>query len=795
MKTARTRLRLLASTAAITLVAALPAAAADNSGAATQLDEIIVTAQKRSEDVTKVPTSISVVGGDALGSSGIKDYDDLTRAVPGISFAAGGAGNGVGEGNSVLEMRGISSPTSSVATVGVYLDEMSVTNGNRYVGASQPVPLDINRVEILRGPQGTLYGASSEAGTIRFIHNRPDLNTFSGFIAGDVSGTEHGGVNYQTSSVVNVPIDPGIFAVRVGGLYGGDSGWIDNYNLDGSLNKRGVNSDITKALRVDGLYQPSELFSAEAQVNYQRVDSKDSPIFYLGSQTIGYPPVTQVGGLFKQSKEVAEPTADTVLTSNLDLVANLGFADLTSVTSYFWRAMEMITDATFFDNTVLAQAVFPPLPNGNYSSAVALAPVQQFYPVEFQTYTQEFRLSSPSGTNSPLKWVGGLYFSRSEQSYLNNEPDYSLPAAYQAGYGQPISTQNPILGLPPSAGNSVWINGIYSQNTRTYTYEYAGFGQIDYDITPKLHFSTGVRYQFTRLMYDALTQGFFTAVPYYKDHSDSFSTTPRFSLSYDLTDTSSAYTTIAKGYRIGGEAGPLPVGNNAADVCLPDYNSFGISSTNPPQDFHPDSLWSYEAGVKSTMANRTLSINADGYYIDWSNIQQSINLPTCGYNFTSNVGDAESYGGELELRYAPPIVKGLKLGLSTSINHSTLTKVFVPFATVGQDVLYAPSLTANVSVDYEVPLRTDFNGFVHADYDWTGHSHGSFDNALPNYEDLSYGVLNASFGIDTGTLKISIYAKNLLNDHTIIQKPTVNSVTEGYTVRPLTAGITARQDF
>jgi outer membrane receptor protein involved in Fe transport len=153
------------------------------------------------------------------------------------------------------------------------------------------------------------------------------------------------------------------------------------------------------------------------------------------------------------------------------------------------------------------------------------------------------------------------------------------------------------------------------------------------------------------------------------------------------------------------------------------------------------------------------------------------------------------YGFEFELLYAPKFVSGLKLGVNGSFNHAEITKTTAPFAQVGQTLEDVPERTAIVSVDYDTPIVNEWTGFAHVDYDFIGHSHGAFQTYLPQYENRAYGVVNAQLGVDTDTWKIYLFAKNLLNDHTIYQQPTVASVTEGYTVRPLTIGISAREDF
>ncbi len=785
---------LLASAAAMAIssgaVLTEPALAADADSGANQLPEIIVTAQKRSEDLTKVPTSISVLSGESLGSTAINDFDDLSRAVPGLSFQSGGQ-----EGSANLQIRGVSS-TAGDQTVSLYLNETPISVSSRFGGATQPIAFDLAQVEVLRGPQGTLYGASSLGGTIRYIQNKPDLSTVSGFVAGDVSGTDHGGVNYETSALVNMPIIDDVFAIRLGGLYGADSGWIDNYDGDGDLAHKGVNSDLKKLLHLTALYQPSEDLSIQANTTYQRFDTHDSSTFYTAagasnSTGAGAAPYLVTSGLFEQSKIVREWAHDSVLVSDIEINRNLGFAELTSVSSYFYRSENQVFDGTYYNSGALANfylpAQFAP------SLAVANAPSPVYQPTGWDSWTQEVRLASPTNSPSPLKWVGGIYLSANHVGTSQNDPDTSLASIFQSTYGVPIGSISQALGGAPN--DPAFFNPIFSSAEHETTDQYAAFGDITYDILPDLHVSAGLRYSFAHEINVAnnLQNSFFdVGLPAeYKSNIKSYAATPRFSLSYDVNDLTSIYTTEAKGFRLGGPAGSLPSG--PGNPCQPDYENLGL--TNAPGPYGSDSLWSYEAGLKSTLAERSISINTAGYYIDWSRLQQGVNLPSCGFGFTANAGDAVIYGGELELLYAPKFVKGLKFGITASFNHAEITKTTAPFAQVGQTVEDVPERTATVSVDYDFPIVGSWAGFTHVDYDFTGHAHGAFQTYLPNYENAAYGVMNAQLGVDDDKWKIYLFAKNLLNDHTIYQQPTDSSITEGYTVRPLTVGVSARRDF
>ena len=768
-------------------VAANGAASADNSGA---LEEIVVTAQKRSENLKAIPLSVSVLSGATLNNTAISTVDDLSRVVPGLSVQASGV-----EGNAQLQIRGVSS-TAGDSTVNIYLNETPISISSRYGGATQPIPFDLARVEVLRGPQGTLYGASSLGGTLRYIQKKPDLETFGGFVTSDLSGTIHGGVNYELSALVNIPVTTDVFALRVGGLYGADSGWIDNYNGNGEIANAGVNSDRKKLVRFSALYQPNDDLTVQVNTTYQNYNSKDSSSFYTdagasNSTGFGTAPYIVTTGLYKQSKLVGEGAIDKVLVSDLDVTANLGFADLTSISSYFRRSNPQTIDGTYYNSGALVAYFLPA--RFTPEASVAFSPSPVYQQMAWSNWSQEVRLSSPADSGSPLKWVGGVYVSLVHAGQSQIDPDPLIAANFLKAYGVPIGSISEELGGAPN--DPSLFDPIYAVTQTERIEQYAAFGQITYDILDNLHLSGGLRYSISRdevVSNNAQNSFYDLGLPaQVKTTIRAYAATPRFSLSYDIDSDTSIYTTEAKGFRLGGPAGSLPSG--PGNSCQPSYEDLGL--TGAPGAYGSDSLWSYEAGVKSTLVDHSLSINAAGYYIDWSKVQQGVNLPSCGYSFTANAGDAEVYGFEIELLYAPKFVKGLKLGINGSFNHAEITKTTAPFAQVGQTLEDVPERTANVSVDYDTPIVNEWTGFAHIDYDFVGHSHGAFQTYLPSYENKAYGVVNAQLGVDTDTWKIYLFAKNLFNNQIVYQQPTVASVTEGYTVRPLTIGISVREDF
>ena len=801
----RVALRRLCGAAALPLFLPVIAIAAGEAGADSgQLEEVTVTAQKRTEDIKDIPISVSAISSTQLLEHHVADYDDITRTVPGISFQAG-----AGPGLDNIEIRGVSS-TSGSATVGIYIDEVSVTVKNTFDGAVQPKLFDLDRIEVLRGPQGTLYGASSMGGTIRFITKQPNLNSFSASLSTDLSDTHHGGFNHDEYGILNVPVVDGVFALRFGVDISDESGYVDNYRPtatgagpDGTVLSLGVNdstgvlahrdvNDIkTQVFRVSGKYAPSDDLTITPAYFWQRTDAADS--------ALQYPAL----GLYDQDKRVAEPGIDTLSVPSLTIVKNFGWAELTSITSYFERNFHRITDGTYYNSSIFAD-YFVAQPTDTAQQAYTTATVLAFLPspVHYRTITeqisQEVRLSSQSASiaSMPITWTAGFYFSNQHQTRLDDEYIPGLGAAFLKNYGYAIDSAASPVGPTYYPGVSFANDSIYFGHVYPKERQLAPFGELGLRVTPDLKVTLGLRYVAAKSNYSVTSGGFYSyGLPvYYTDQEHFSATTPKFSLDYAINDTSNVYVTAAKGFRLGGPTGPDPA-NVPGGTCDADYATLGIAS--PPTKYESDSLWSYELGSKGRYADNRISVNAAVYAIDWSNIQQTINLPTCGFGFTTNVGDAKIYGSELELKVLA--TRSLTLSLNVGTTHayiSSVTGLGSGIVYVGESILNVPKYTVTPSVDYDRPVGHNASVFVRADFPYTGRSRAYFDSSgLEHLFSPGYGIVNLNVGATHDKLTLGLYAKNLLNWKGIIQYPSVNSVPEGYTVRPMTIGVTALYNF
>ncbi len=757
-----------------------------------QLEEIVVTAQKRSEDLTKVPASISVLTGAALQEQHIENFQDITRALPGVSFNAGStvSGGPVGPGTTNINIRGISSISGS-ATVSVYMDEVSITQGNLYDGAAEPKFLDFDRVEVLRGPQGTLFGASSMGGNLRFISKKVDLGNYSGDVNADLSGTDHGDVNYSLDATVNLPVIPDKLGLRFSAQSGYNSGYIDHYNPNGNgqLLQSGTNTERWTAFRFTSKLQVDDTLSATLAMFYQHDHTADTPVFYPGL------------GTFNQNKPVNEPITDNVFIPSLTIEKDFDSFTLTSATGFFQRNFDFQDDGTVFNSLAVAQFFLDPArPDKQVQNDTILGTIPSPVHRDDRTWqeSEEIRLTSKDATlfGNELNWIAGFYFENQRQSRDDFEPAPGFSAAFKKIYGfgiqsrqSPISNYSEHLQNPTLPYISYAQDLLYGDNQWLDQQQYAVFAQADYNILPDLKGTVGMRYEYATQNYFRNSFGIlsFGNVFPFTAQTDTYAFTPKFSLEYSVDQDVSVYGTISKGFRLGGPTGPV-----ASSVCGDDLHKYGIS--DKPTKYGPDKLWSYEVGAKSRLMDNRVTVNADAFYIDWDNIQQQINLPSCGASITQNFGAAESYGTEFEIRAL--VTPELTLGLSGDVTRTVITQSpNSQTAQVGQDVLNVPKYTFVFSADYDFPINDRMDAFIRGDYDLVGSSKGAFSQTDPAYNEPSYGVLNGSLGMTTGPYEVSLYAKNLTNNQKIIQRPSINFVSEAYTLRPLTVGLRGSMKF
>jgi outer membrane receptor protein involved in Fe transport len=800
----------------------------------TSLAEIVVTAEKRDSTVQATAISLTAITGDQLLEQGTKTVEELVGVVPGVAIRT------AGPGQTEYEMRGLGSSGGSTATVGFYLDETPLSasavalNGRTVIDADL---FDLNHAEVLRGPQGTLYGAGSMGGTIKLVTNPPKLGTFEGAAAVDTSRTTGGAENGGGDLMLNLPIgDKAALRFVTTGKY--VSGWIDRrviavgkfpYPIDygGSCNSiyyfctRGdvQNAPVAKDIphsnlerffstRAVLLAQPTDQLSMTGTFMYQKINAD-------GYNNYQAPPLNNT---LYQPYDIQEPFKDLFKLVSLKVVYNTDIADFTSSTSYWKRDQTQTTDSTEAIQNIFNLTTF--IPN-----------LYQDEDVTTQI-AEELRVAS-KGTGA-FNWVAGIYITDLHSGYVTTNQNPAIASAISCT--QPVSggvgANSPLCnGYNPNynaqtgygaAGSTSPDNPngiIFNDNNPNVTKQQAIFGETSYKFTDALKLTTGLRfYKFTVAnrsyqtglgtatgnQYPACVNG--TGPPaaggngtpciYPTATGKGSGVLPKINLSYEPTSDLTLYGTIAKGSRPGGVNLPIPITAGAAYYC--GAGSGASYLTSQPNYYGPDNIWSFEIGEKARFNDRRFSINADLFYVKWSDIQQLIVL-TCGYPYNDNVGSAKSYGPEVE--FSAKVTDGLTIGLTGAYTQAyindPISRPGLPLP-AGTRVNNIPRYTGDLSFDYETTLQGDFKLIGRLNDSYVG----ATDDVAYYRETLGgYMLLDARLGIAKDAWSAFLYGANLNNKHAALtidntvfawQQPTITRVS---TNQPRTVGIQAQIKF
>src|SRR5580704_11754881 len=696
MKTVASRpVRLVAISVFATLLQAFTAIAQATTGTASgtsandstglEIPDIVVTARKTAERLQDTPVSVAVITADTIERTSATTLEDLGRETPGLTIVSAAPGQ-----NQII-LRGLSGNN----TVGFYLDDtpLSIGVGNAVQPSNfdmDPALFDLDRVEVLRGPQGSLYGASSFGGTVRYITNQPNLKEEHVTAKLTASGTEDGGFNEEVDGLINQPIIPGNLAVRAVVFDRNNSDYIDQYPTDpnnylavlpGPVDGN-INTEQTFGGRFAIEAKPIDEFSATLAAYYQHMD--------LGAPfTFDSPP-----GRFSdpiQSRLVREPSTDKVQLYTLTLQADVQPVTVSSSTSYMDRhvfnAEDDSKDLSFF------------FPQG------AVYPSTLYAEAGNHNFVEEMRASGSAG---PVHGVVGLFYAH---AVAYGTLTWPTTLQYEAAFGSEPVYYN-------------WNDFLDVQK--------AAFGELNIDLLPGLQVSLGDRVYQQSQRYTVYINGIFNGgveTPTSSHTSDARGTTPKYGLSYHVTQDILTYATVAKGYREGGSLYPLP------STCAEDLAALGLST--PPTAFKPDSIWNYELGAKTEWLEHRLTMNGAVYYIDWNNIQQNITLPTCGFGFVGKFGKASSKGGEFEMNYNP--TRPLKLTLSFSYNEAKLTST-IPGAAgqAGQTLEYAPRWMGFASAEYTHAVDADTSVYLRGDFSSTSREGTSYNSNSIYYNFAGY---------------------------------------------------------
>jgi iron complex outermembrane recepter protein len=710
------------------------------------LEEIVVTSQRRAESLQDVPTAITAVSGEALANRHLQGNADLASQVPSLSFYV------QGPGESTLAIRGLGTSYGLAPAVSYYVNETPLdirTDGT--AGVPDIDFFDVERVEVLRGPQGTLYGSSSMGGALRILTAQPDPDAFAMSAQAGGSTMEGGGSGYLMKSAVNVPLAENA-AIRMVAGFEHLGGYIDraapgDYNEarpELPITARRINDANLTSGRILGLWKPTDTLSVKPSILFSKIDADSNSQYHTNL------PERTTAATY------ASPSKSRLVVGNLTLEQEFGFAQLMSSTSVLSRDVDNQDDYSLL-LTNLAPA-FGVSQSINY-------PTLHVLESNNDGFIQELRLTSPA--DGRLRWVAGLYFSRFEQ----HSTEIIDSSAFAAEIGQTDSSN------------------IYSFEQKLVERQSAVFADLTYEILPNFEVTAGARYYELRDSLENTQVGVLAAPNQPLVRAKATGTSPRFVLTYKPTDDVTLYGTAARGYRPGGPNVGLAEGIGCAltDAYSPFYD--------------PDAVWNYEVGAKTELWQRRMSINVAAYRIDWNDVQQAVVDPGCGYIIVANVGTATSEGVEAEINFMPFESLLLSAGGSyTRAEFESITEVYRAGSAVqpGDPLPDVPRQKWSLAGEYTFELAGGRTGFLRADWAHIGEVPTGFTevNMRPAYD-----TLGASLGMRLDRYEVSVYGRNLTNSNGIlsIENGATDSFSDVFRTHistpPRTVGVDVRVQF
>ncbi|HET6552362.1 MAG TPA: TonB-dependent receptor [Dyella sp.] len=707
---------------------------------ATQLGTVIVTANKRNERLQDVPMGVSVMAGPQLERQNATSFADYATQITGLNTIS------TGEGQTQLILRGITSGSGQPnAAVGTYIDDTPYGSSTVYSVGSLLTPdidpYDLQRIEVLRGPQGTLYGSNTLGGLVKFVTTPPDTTQASARLGVDSSSVDSGGTGFGAHATVNIPLVANTLALRVNAYDRTDPGYIDNV----TTGKSEVNEAKVSGARAQVLWTPSGKVSVRFSTLAQNLSSDG-----LANSGVDIDPYTlkPIYGDDKQAR--AASTGALKLKYRLyDLSINADFdwAKLVSTTSYGTLRLNENTDVTNAYGPILNPAFG--LDDGGYS-------IHQ--PVALNKVTQELRLQSPE--QQLIEWRVGMFYTHERST------DSQSVLSFDANTGVPIA-------LPTLANLDI--------GPALFT-EWAGYGDVTWHATSNLSVLVGARYSFDKTSYTQTGTGLLTGDSNFSTHGNDHPVTYLFNPSYKFGDDLMAYMRIASGFRPGGPNVGVPPGLGA------------------PLTFDADKLVSYELGLKSLMLDKRMSVDVDVFYIDWRKIQLA--ETSGGFSFLGNGGKARSKGLEASWSFTP--VAGFTVWANTTYTKAELTADTPPGGVYGYsgDVLpYVPKWNANLGADYNFPLGGGWSGFVGGNVSYVGSRQSDFNTVpAPRFALPSFTSADLHLGANVDKWSFALYAKNLGNKRgiTAMSGETLDPVASPFQATyqtPRTIGVSASVEF
>jgi iron complex outermembrane receptor protein len=774
--------------AGISMAGTIRAADADASGALsagteqTGLEEIVITATRQARLLSNVPISASAFTQKSLDAQGVNQIDDIALITPGVTFTRGNSGS------TSIAIRGISSE-SGASTTGIYIDDTPVQS--RVIGFSStsvfPNVFDLQRVEILRGPQGTVFGAGSEGGTIRFITPQPSLTEYTDYTKGELGFTEHGDPSFEAGAAVGGPIVNDVIGFRASASYRRDGGYTDRVDrFSGNMIAKLDDWQNTYTARLALGWQPVENLLITPSFYYQNIYINDSQTYW---EYLSNPDEHQ----FKNGAPVTAPFQGTSYLPALNINYKANYFTITSNTSYYEQDNQNNRDLSALIPNDLGIAISPthPVPGDpTYSD-------QDIFVTSQKAFTQEVRIQS-NDPDARLTWLAGAFYQHELQSsnqYVPDTPE-AFNALVEAAFGQ---TTEQVFGMGLYQGKYSYTSFIDSIDKQV-----AGFGEVNFKVVGGLTLTAGVRVEHTTFAFTNTSNGPFNGGLSVVNGSESETPIiPKYGISYQLNPSNLFYANASKGFRPGGANPAIPA------RCDADLAELGYTSA--PDSYKSDSVWSYEIGSKNRLLDGRLRLDTSIFNVKWSGIQQQVILGTgCGLDFVANLGKATSRGFDFQGEFLP--LDHLTTGVSLGYNHAVFDQTLLsppdpvtgvrPVLVRAGDSLGVNPWTVAVNAQYDF-VAFGHSSYVRADDQFASRQSTPTASEDPGNETYAPGLVPLPqtnlLALRLGTrfsngVELSLFAKNVFDSHPILSRnqtgSNIDTIYVDRTFRPRTIGIT-----
>jgi outer membrane receptor protein involved in Fe transport len=759
------------------VLAASPAALAQ---AAEGNGDIVVTATRRAERLADVPISAAAISSEAIDLRGFRSFSDIAKFTPGVEYS---------NGSNLVSIRGIST-TAGAATTGIYVDDTPIQNRNIGTGRSQGAPqlFDVERVEVLRGPQGTLFGAGSMGGTVRFITPEPSLTDVTSYGRAEGNSVNGGDTGYEIGAAAGGPLVQDKVGLRVSGSYRRSAGYVDriDYRTGVGITKNVLGEDTNSSeaaiFRAAVKFAPTASFSITPSVLYQSTEDANTSSFWESFSDIK-------NGRYYSGNPRLSPSRDHYwLPAVAAKFEGSGF-DIISNTSYLSRDQLANNDNTTFQavNFGVLTATGPNVPGlSNYTAGAEIQTLQR-------NFTQEVRVQSAG--ESRLQWVAGVFYQHNEQTSIEIGHDPMGDQFILAVRGRTFQQLYGVGTLPPDM--------TFYGRRESLDEQIAGFADVTFALTDALKLNAGLRYAHSHFEFNSRQDGPYNGgLVVFSGKLDEDPVTPKYNITYQPSRDHLFYATASKGFRVGGAVRPAP-----ASVCAADFAALGLTSA--PPTYNSDSVWSYELGAKDSFFDSRLRTAASVYSVDWNDIQTTIALPNCGFNFVANAAKAKSEGFDLQLDFQA--TDAFSVSATAGYNNARFTETVLGAGKTAAGVqriilsdgntLGNRPWTATLAGDYRFKIA-DRDAYMRADFAYASQNPGtsqamdprntSYDAAI-RLPEATY-LTNFRTGVHMGPWDVSAFVDNAFDSHPILSRGHESRASQLWyltTFRPRTVGITA----